>query len=114
MVYYEREDAKGPKQSNVILFPSDPKSSLKEILEKSLGVLTVVDKEREIYFIDNIKFHLDKVKGLGTFIEIEARDTDGSVGVEKLRKQCNLYLDLFEIQQGDLLVESYSDLLFNR
>ena len=51
LIYYQRENKKGPKQSNVTLFKSDPKSSLKEILTKALGVLVVVDKKREIYFL---------------------------------------------------------------
>ena len=46
LVFYEREDKEGPKQSDVILFKSDPNSSLKEILLTSLGTLVVVDKQR--------------------------------------------------------------------
>ncbi len=55
-------------QNNPTLPPyrSNPNSSLKKILAKALGILVVVDKQREIYFIDNVKFHLDTVKELGT------------------------------------------------
>lgn len=111
LVFYERENIKGPKLSQVILFKSEPHSALKEILTKSLGELVVVDKQREIFFIDNVKFHLDTVKNLGTFIEIEAIDQNGSIGKEKLLRQCNQYLKLFEIGEEDLLTDSYSDLL---
>jgi len=48
LVYYEREDRTGPKQSDVMLFPSTPGSSLKEILSRSLGILVAVEKQREI------------------------------------------------------------------
>ncbi len=74
LVYYEREDQEGPKQAQVTLYPTTPGSGLKEILTQSLGILVVVKKQREIYFIDNVKFHLDTVDGLGTFAEIEAID----------------------------------------
>lgn len=84
LIQYQRENKEGPKQSDVILFTSDPKSSLKEILTKSLGILVVVDKKREIYFIGNVKFHIDIVENLGTFVEIEAIDVDGTIGSEKL------------------------------
>jgi len=114
LIYYDREDKEGPKQSNVILFKSDPKSSLKEILTKALGVLVVVDKQREIYFIDNVKFHIDTVKDLGTFVEIEAIDKDGTIGKDKLLEQCNFFLDLFKIPQEDLISVSYSDLLLQK
>lgn len=113
LIYYERENLSGPKQSDVVLYKNEPGSPLKEILAKSLEILVVVDKKREIYFIENIKFHLDEVAGLGTFMEIEAIDRDGSIGKEKLLKQCNKYLDLLEIKKEDLISNSYSDLLLN-
>ncbi len=111
LIHYLRENKKGPKQSDFTLFKSDPKSSLKEVLTKALGVLVVVDKKREIYFIDNVKFHIDIVKDLGTFVEIEAIDNDGTIGKDKLLKQCQFFLELFEISQEDLISVSYSDLL---
>ena len=114
LIHYERENKEGPKQSKVLLFTSDPKSSLKEILTKSLGILAVVDKQREIYFIENVKFHLDSVKGLGTFIEIESIDKEGNLGKEKLLEQCNFFLQLFNVQKKDLLPTSYSDMLINK
>ena len=114
LVFYEREDKEGPKQSDVILFKSDPNSSLKEILLTSLGTLVVVNKQREIYFIENVKFHIDTVKNLGTFMEIEAIDIDGSFGKEKLLEQCQNYLDLFGIPKNDLISVSYSDLLLQK
>ena len=114
LIYYERENIAGPKQSNVTLYATAPRSSLKRILEKVLGVSVVVDKMREIFFVENVKFHLDCVQGLGAFVEIEAIDRDGAIGKEKLRAQCNHYLELFEIKEKDLLRESYSDLLLKK
>jgi predicted adenylyl cyclase CyaB len=109
LIFYERENKEGPKQSNVILYKTESSFNLKEILTKSLGVLAVVDKQREIYFIENVKFHLDNVQGLGTFMEIEAIDTTGNIGKEKLLDQCNHYLELLGIQESDMLTNSYSD-----
>lgn len=109
LIFYEREDKEGPKQSNVILYNSEPGLNLKELLTKSLGILAVVDKQREIYFIDNVKFHLDNVKNLGTFMEIEAIDTTGNIGRDKLLEQCKKYLQLFKTKDSYLLISSYSD-----
>ncbi|MEN7982343.1 MAG: class IV adenylate cyclase [Nanoarchaeota archaeon] len=114
LIHYQRENKEGPKQSDVTLFKSDPKTSLKEILTKALGVLVVVDKQREIYFIDNVKFHIDIVEDLGTFVEIEAIDNDGTIGKDKLLEQCQFFLDLFKISQEDLISVSYSDLLLQK
>jgi adenylate cyclase, class 2 len=114
LVYYEREDQKGPKQSNVILHKTKPDSSLKEILTASLGVLVIVEKKREIYFLDNVKFHIDDVKGLGYFVEIEAIDYDGTLGKKKLLNQCEHFLKMFDISTSDLISVSYSDLILQR
>lgn len=111
LIYYERSDEVGPKQSNVTLFHPERGSPLKQMLAHSMGVDIVVDKEREIYFIDNVKFHIDNVAGLGSFVEIEAIDSDGEIGVEALRKQCEHYLSRFDIAEEDLLRTSYSDML---
>lgn len=114
LIFYDRENIANPKQSNTILFDYDSKSSLKEILLKSLGKLVVVEKRREIFFIDNVKFHLDSLENIGTFVEIEAIDKDGKIGKEKLLEQCNHFLKLFDIKENDLLSDSYSDLLLSK
>jgi predicted adenylyl cyclase CyaB len=114
LVHYNREDKQGPKQSHVTFYKSADKSSLKEILTKALGILVVVDKSREIYFIDNVKFHIDNVKDLGTFVEIEAIDFEGKLGKKKLLEQCKYYLNLFKIVRVDLISNSYSDLLLKK
>lgn len=114
LIYYERDDEKGPKQSNITLFKTEPGSRLKDMLAKSLGVLVVVDKRREIYFIDNVKFHIDVVKGLGTFVEIEAIDEQGTIGEDKLHQQCWEYLVLLGIRTEKLVSHSYSDMLLEK
>jgi len=44
-------------------------------------------------------------------VEIEAIDSDGKIGKDKLLEQCNFYLNLFKIKQENLISNSYSDLL---
>ncbi len=113
LIHYNRADQAGPKRSDVLLYqaPADP--SLKMTLAAALGIKTVVDKHRSIYFIDNVKFHIDSVQDLGDFVEIEAIDKDGTIGIMELQTQCEQYMNVFGIQQGDLLDVSYSDLIMN-
>ncbi len=111
LIHYQRSDLAGPKLSAVTLYPAAEAEQLRNVLEKSLGVLVVVDKKRRIYFIDNVKFHLDEVQQLGFFAEIEAIDVDGKLGEEQLRLQCNHYLQQLGIRNIQLLTHSYSDLL---
>jgi adenylate cyclase, class 2 len=112
LIHYRRADQVGPKRSEVTLYRTSPGAVLKEVLTAALGVRKVVDKKREIYFIGNVKFHIDSVKGLGSFVEIEAIDVDGSLGEAKLREQCDYYLGLFDIREENLVEESYSDMVF--
>ena len=73
LIWYQREDIAGAKQSDILLYQHAPDEALKQILVKLHGIKIVVDKIRKIYFVDNVKFHFDRVKGLGTFIEVEAK-----------------------------------------
>jgi adenylate cyclase, class 2 len=114
LVFYEREDRSGPKQSSVILFQTDPGSVLKDILVKAQGVLVVIDKIREIYFIENVKFHIDVVKGLGSFLEIEVMETNLATDKKELLAQCRQYLRLFSVSESELVPYSYSDLLLQK
>jgi predicted adenylyl cyclase CyaB len=114
LIHYVREDVADAKQSDVLLYSHQPNKTLKKILEKSNGVKVVVDKVRKIYFIENVKFHFDTVKKLGTFIEVEAIDKDGNMELETLKEQCKYYAALFEVQQEDYINVSYSDLILER
>ncbi len=113
LIQYCREDKDEPKESDVALYKSSSNGLLKELLAKSLGVLIIVNKQREIYHIGNVKFHLDKVEGLGKFIEIEAigKEDDSK---DDLFKQCKFYLNLFDINNNDLIPVSYSDMIIEK
>lgn len=111
LIFYQRSNLPGAKQSDVTLYQHKPDPALKQLLIQSLGIKTVVNKKRRIYFIDNVKFHFDQVEGLGSFVEVEAIDKDGSIGLEKLKQQCSLYQSLLGVKEQDFMAESYSDLL---
>ncbi len=109
LIFYQRANQKGPKRSDVLMCSTTPGCGLKEVLSRALGVAVVVDKRREIYFVGNIKFHIDQVKELGSFVEIEAIGTDEDR--DALLRQCKEYLERFGIAEADLVECSYSDLL---
>lgn len=114
LIYYERQNVAGAKQSDVILYKHLPDISLKAILVEVHGIKVVVKKIRRIYFIGNVKFHFDKINELGTFVEVEAIDSTGDLGIKSLKKQCKKYADLFEIKNPDYISLSYSDLILNK
>jgi adenylate cyclase, class 2 len=51
LIYYQRENRDGPKESQVTLLQNNSRSLLKSILQKALGILVSVEKTREIYFL---------------------------------------------------------------
>ncbi len=111
LIFYKRQNVAGAKQSDVILYQHAASEALKQILTQALGIKTVVDKRRRIYFIENVKFHFDTVEGLGNFVEVEAIDKDGGIGMERLKEQCRIYQELLGVHEADFMAESYSDLL---
>ena len=103
LIWYNRTDEAGSKHSQVLLHKHNPDPALKEMLTLVHGIKVIVNKKRRIYFVDNVKFHFDEVEGLGTFIEVEAIDETGEIGIPKIKQQCAHYADLFGIKtEGQL------------
>ncbi len=111
LIYYEREDQTDPKLSRVSYYRSPDARALLDVLLKVHAVLVRVEKKREIFFIDHVKFHIDKVEGLGRFVEIEAIDQVGKYSESQLLEQCESYKELFKINEEDLCSDSYSDMI---
>jgi predicted adenylyl cyclase CyaB len=114
LIHYDREDSAGAKSSRVLLYKCQPDPALRQILALHLGVKVVVDKVRRIYFVDNVKFHFDRVEGLGEFLEVEAIDNQGRFSREELMQQCAYYAGIFGIQPADYIKQSYSDMMLER
>ncbi len=111
LIYYNRSNQAGPKSSHFHLVKIEDAKGLKEVLERSTGIKMIVKKKREMYYIDNVKFHIDEVPELGSFIEIEAGNILADKTEAELSKQCHFYLKEFGIKEEDLIAESYSDML---
>ena len=111
LIFYERTNQAGPKNSSFQLVKVEDAAGLKEALTKANGIKVIVKKRREIYYIGNVKFHIDEVPGLGSFVEIEAGNISADLSPEQLKEQCTFYMKVFNIKEADLIEVSYSDLL---
>lgn len=110
LVYYERPDAGGVKESEVLLADLPDAAAVLEILRRTFPVKAEVRKTREIYRLEGVQVHLDSVQGLGKFIEFEkavSGDTETAAG----RAQLDSLVRYFQIDPEDLMASSYSDLL---
>jgi predicted adenylyl cyclase CyaB len=111
LIWYERTDEAGPKNSHFSLVKVEDAKGLKEVLKKANGIKVVVKKRREIYYIKNVKFHIDEVPGLGSFVEIEAGNILADLSQQQLKEQCDFYLNEFRVKPENLIDVSYSDML---
>jgi adenylate cyclase, class 2 len=114
LIYYERTNQAGPKNSQFRLVKIEDAKGLKAALTSSIGIKVVVKKKREIYYINNVKFHIDEVPGLGSFMEIEAGNILADLSQEQLKEQCDFYMKELGILPSDLIEGSYSDLLLEK
>ena len=112
LIFYRRSNARRARQSAIEMMLLPRRNSLRAILARALATLTVVDKRREIYFVKNVKIHLDRVRNLGKFLEVEAISRTGDV--KKIRSQAKHFQELFGITAKDIVAESYSDLVLGK
>lgn len=110
LVRYARADGVDPRPSDYDLVPVEQPDSLKRALVAALGVLVVVEKDREVFLYRNVRIHIDRVAGLGNFVEFEAVLADGddepaaAALVQRLAEKLGL-------AESDRIAGSYSDLL---
>jgi len=109
LIFYQRSNVRRARQAAVEMMLLPRRNSLRAILARSLEKLAVVDKRREIYFVKNVKIHLDRVRRLGKFLEVEAISRAGDV--KKIRSQARQFQKLFGISAKDIVAESYCDLI---
>jgi predicted adenylyl cyclase CyaB len=110
LVYYVRQDISGPKHSDYKIFETNNPAGLKLILAEAFGLRGVISKVRYLYIVGQTRIHLDDVKGLGKFMELEVvlrpgqTDAEGQATAKSLMRQLG-------IQEGDLIETAYMDML---
>ena len=109
LIQYHRPDAAQARESRYRLVDVPDPAALKEALDEALGTLVVVDKQRHLLIWHGVRIHLDRVEGLGHFLELEGvAPADSDLTAERDRvAQLSEALGL----QGRVLEDSYSDRL---
>ena len=109
LIYYQRPDQPGPKQSEYTVTPVSDPASMHELLERALGKKAVVAKRRELFLAGQTRIHLDTVGGLGCFLELEVVLSDSDTAEAGARIARDLMTRL-GIRDEDLLEQAYVDL----
>jgi len=110
LIYYERPEVAGPKESRYLVHPTADPDGLCEVLAVALGIRGVVRKRRTVYIIGPTRVHLDQVESLGEFVELEVvlqPEQDLAQGEATARE----LMAKLGIAQGQLIDRAYLDLL---
>ena len=110
LIAYDRPDARGPKASSYLITPTTDPQALRATLERALGQTGRVVKQRWLYLIGRTRVHLDRVEGLGDFLELEVvlRDDEAA---ESGAREAHALLKLLGVQPAQLIAGAYIDLL---
>jgi predicted adenylyl cyclase CyaB len=113
VVWYSRPDRPDARKSDYRLLPIPDPAEKVRIFSSTMSVKVVVRKERTLHLLGPVRIHLDRVEGLGDFLEFEAvlapdfAEEAGRAAVAGLRER-------FGIAEEDLISGSYSDLVLAR
>jgi predicted adenylyl cyclase CyaB len=110
LIQYERPDTRAPSESRYVVAPVPEPEVLRAALSRALGVRAVVRKIRTVHLAGRTRIHLDRVEGLGDFIELEvvlAQGADSAAGARVARE----LMARLEIAEDDLVAAAYVDLL---
>jgi predicted adenylyl cyclase CyaB len=110
LISYVRADDLEERLSRYRLIEIEDAEGLKAALMESLGTRVVVCKRRRLFLWLDVRIHLDRVDGLGAFLEFEAVAPEHPDLADE-RKKVKHLREAFGIEHQDLIDRSYSDLI---
>lgn len=115
LIAYSRNNDTGPKKSDYVISHVPDPQTMRDALDRAMGVRSIVRKTRHLYLAGRTRIHVDRVDGLGDFLELEVvmrPDEEEAVGADEARglmTQLRIgedmlidcaYVDLIEMQQA--------------
>jgi predicted adenylyl cyclase CyaB len=110
LIFYQRPDKSGPKESFYVIAPTEEPAKLREALTLAYGQNGRVRKHRKVYMVGNTRVHLDRVEGLGDFLEFEVVLADSDTPEAGMVIADDL-LDRLNIPRSALVEGAYVDLI---
>jgi adenylate cyclase class IV len=107
LVHYHRPDIAGARGCDYTI--ATVPAGVKPLLADALGILAVVDKTRVLYLWHNVRIHLDRVAGLGDFIEFESV-LSNTVTEAEGHRQVAFLQERLGIADTEIVAGSYLDL----
>ncbi|MBV6820498.1 class IV adenylate cyclase [Rahnella sp. PD12R] len=110
LIFYQRPDQAGPKTSYYTLSETHDPDSLRETLTLAYGAAGRVIKQRTLFMLGQTRLHLDRVKGLGDYLEFEVVLEDSETPEQGIAIAEDL-LERLGIDRQELVDQAYVDLL---
>jgi len=110
LIHYFRDNESSKRVSNYTISETSTPKELNTTLISLYGVLINVKKLREITILDNVRIHIDKVMGLGNYLEIEIIVSS----IKTANKTMKGLIKSLELEEKNFIKVSYSDLLLNK
>lgn len=110
LIFYQRANRAGPKESFFVVSPTASPDSLREALSLAYGQAGRVRKHRMLYLVGRTRVHLDSVEGLGHFLELEVVLREGEPSESGMAEADRLMATL-GISADQLVEGAYVDLL---
>ena len=110
LIFYERTDRPGPKMSDYSVYATENPLALRAVLSAAYGEDVTVEKIRTLFLVGRARIHLDQVRHLGQFVELEVVLDDGQP-VDEGIAEAHRMMDDLGIRQENLIEGAYADLL---
>lgn len=113
LIFYRRADRQGPKESFYHLTPTSEPDRLRETLSLACGQIGRVRKMRTLFLVGRTRIHLDRVEGLGHFLELEVVLEEGEPLEAGMREAHDIMARL-GVEPSQLIEGAYLDLLLRQ
>ncbi len=110
LIHYHRADATQAKASDYVRVPVPDAAALREALARACGLQGRVRKRRWLLLAGRTRIHLDRVEGLGDFMELEVVLQDGQADAEGAAIAEGL-MQALGLADAERLAGAYLDLL---
>ena len=110
LIFYQRANAGGPKTSFYEIAPTHNAGQLRQTLALACGQVGRVLKKRTLFLAGRTRIHIDQVRDLGDFVELEVVLRDGEAEAEGIQEAHDLMAAL-GIPGAALIDRAYVDLL---
>ena len=111
LIHYIRQNKKRPKTSDVRIASLRDAKTVKTILSNALGIQSVVRKRREIFMLEGVQVHLDRVNRLGNYIEFEKVVGREASNIARAKEHLERLMSKLGVTERDLQKFSYGELL---